>query len=75
VRIQTRPDGMALLIDNAGLLPEDFDLARVASGVTGLSLIKALLPRRGARLRIEQLGSLVRTTLELAGPAIREELE
>ena len=75
VRIETRPDGVALLIDNAGRLPPDFDLARVASGVTGLSLIKALLPRRGARLRIEQLGSLVRTTLELAGPAIREELE
>jgi len=34
-----------------------------------------LLPRRGANLRIEQLGSLVRTTLELSGPAIREELE
>ncbi len=75
VRIETRPDGLALLIDNAGRLPPGFDLARVASGVTGLSLIKALLPRRGARLAIEQLGSLVRTTLELGGPAIREELE
>jgi len=75
VRIETRHDGIALLIDNAGHLPPGFDLARVVSGVTGLSLIKALLPRRGAKLRIEQLGSLVRTTLELGGPAIREELE
>jgi PAS domain S-box-containing protein len=75
VQIMTRPDGIALQIDNAGRLPVGFDLSRVSSGVSGLSLIKALLPRRGARLRIEQLGSLVRTTLELGGPAIREELE
>jgi PAS domain S-box-containing protein len=75
VRIITRPDGVAVQIDNAGRLPPSFDLSRVTSGVTGLSLIKALLPRRGARLRIEQLGSLVRTTLELSAPAIREELE
>ncbi|HYA60230.1 MAG TPA: PAS domain S-box protein, partial [Burkholderiaceae bacterium] len=75
VRIASRPDGVALQIDNAGRLPTGFDLARIGSGVTGLSLIKALLPRRGAKLRIEQLGSLVRTTLELSGPAIREELE
>ncbi len=75
VRIATRPEGIALQIDNAGRLPPGFDLARVVSGVSGLSLIKALLPRRGAKLRIEQLGSLVRTTLELGVPAIREELE
>jgi PAS domain S-box-containing protein len=75
VQIKTRADGVALQIDNAGRLPPGFDLSRVTSGVSGLSLIKALLPRRGARLRLEQLGSLVRTTLELSGPAIREELE
>jgi len=75
VRIMTRADGIAVQIDNAGRLPAGFDLSRVSSGVSGLSLIKALLPRRGARLRLEQLGSLVRTTLELGGPAIREELE
>jgi len=75
IRIASRPDGVALQIDNAGRLPPGFDLSRIASGVSGLSLIKALLPRRGAILRIEQLGSLVRTTLELSGPAIREELE
>ena len=75
VQVGTRSDGIAIQIDNAGRLPPGFDLSRVSSGVSGLSLIKALLPRRGARLRIEQLGSLVRTTLELSVPAIREELE
>jgi len=75
VRIESRAEGIALQIDNAGRLPPGFDLARITSGVSGLSLIKALLPRRGAVLRIEQQGSLVRTTLELCGPAIREELE
>jgi len=75
VRVESRAEGLALQIDNAGRLPADFDLGRVSSGVSGLSLIKALLPRRGAALSIEQLGSLVRTTLELGVPAIREELE
>ncbi|BAP89526.1 signal transduction histidine kinase [Burkholderiales bacterium GJ-E10] len=45
------------------------------TGVSGLSLIKALLPRRGARLRIEALGPVVRASLDLAPPAIREEAE
>jgi len=75
VRIEGRAGGIALRIDNPGRLPPDFDLARVSAGVTGLSLIKALLPRRGARLTIEQSGAVVRTTLELGAPAIREELE
>ncbi len=75
VRVVTLAEGVAVQIDNAGRLPPGFDLARIASGVSGLSLIKALLPRRGASLRIEQMGALVRTTLELGPPAIREEVE
>jgi len=39
--------------------------------VSGLGLAKSLLPHRGARLRIEQLGPLVITRLELTLPAIR----
>ncbi len=75
VRILDRADGVAVQIDNAGRLPPGFDLTRIASGVSGLALIKALLPRRGAGLRLEQLGTTVRTTLELSNPAIREEFE
>jgi hypothetical protein len=74
VRVETRPDGVAVLIENPGRLPAGFDLGRVASGVSGLGLIKALLPRRGARLKIDQADALVRAQLELTAPAIREEL-
>ena len=53
------------------LMQEGFDLARVPASVSGLGLARALLPHRGSRLRIEQLGPLVITRLELAPPAVR----
>jgi PAS domain S-box-containing protein len=74
VRIESRADGLAIQIQNAGRLPAAFDLAHVASGVSGLGLVKALLPRRGARLRIEQEDDRVRATLDLTSPAVREDL-
>jgi len=70
-RLAERGDRVELRIEQPGRLKADFDLARVGSGVTGLGLAKSLLPHRGARLRIEQLGPLVITRLELAPPAIR----
>jgi two-component sensor histidine kinase len=75
VRIEAHREGLAIRIENAGRLPAGFDLSQVASGVSGLGLVKALLPRRGARLGIEQDGTRVRASLELAAPAVREELE
>ncbi len=73
VRMLPRASGIELRIENTGRLPGGFDLARITSGVSGLGLVKALLPRRGARLTIEQLGPLVISRLELGAPAIREE--
>jgi len=70
-RLAERGDRVEVRIEQPGRLKADFDLARVGSGVTGLGLAKSLLPHRGARLRIEQLGPLVITRLELAPPAIR----
>ena len=70
-RLAERGDRVELRIEQPGRLKADFDLARVGSGVTGLGLAKSLLPHRGARLRIEQLGPLVITRLELGPPAIR----
>jgi PAS domain S-box-containing protein len=70
-RLAERGDRVELRIEQPGRLKADFDLARVGSIVTGLGLAKSLLPHRGARLRIEQLGPLVITRLELAPPAIR----
>ena len=38
-----------------------------------LGLVKALLPRRGARLTLEQSGSVVEARLHLFPPSIRED--
>ena len=70
-RLAARGDRVELRIEQPGRLKEGFDLARVGAGITGLSLAKSLLPHRGARLRVDQLGPLVITRLELAPPAIR----
>jgi len=74
VRLNSRPDGVELIIENPGTLKEGFDLSRITSSVSGLGLIKALLPRRGAKLDIVQSGSWVCTRLALSPPAIGEEV-
>jgi hypothetical protein len=64
-----------LRIEQPGQLKSGFDLAQISSSVSGLGLVKALLPRRGAKLAIEQQGAQVVTRLELTAPAIREETD
>jgi PAS domain S-box-containing protein len=73
VRVSGRPDGMVFAIENPGRLPAGFDLAQIATSVSGLGLVKALLPRRGARLTLEQSGALVAARLQLFPPSIRED--
>jgi two-component sensor histidine kinase len=73
VRVAGRPDGMVFAIENPGTLPAGFDLAQIAASVSGLGLVKALLPRRGARLTLEQSGSVVAARLQLCPPSIRED--
>jgi two-component sensor histidine kinase len=73
VKVTTRPDGMELAIENPGALKDGFDLAQISASVSGLGLVKALLPRRGARLVVERTGAIVSTRLQLFPPAIRED--
>ena len=73
VSVASRPDGMDFVIENSGQLAQGFSLAAIAASVSGLGLVKALLPRRGARLAIEQSGSVVQARLQLYPPAVREE--
>jgi hypothetical protein len=73
VRVSPRPDGMEFVIENPGALKDGFDLGKIAASVSGLGLVKALLPRRGARMTIDQAGALVATRLQLMPPAIRED--
>jgi two-component sensor histidine kinase len=73
VRVTGRPDGMVFAIENPGALPPGFDLGQIAASVSGLGLVKALLPRRGARLMLEQSGAVVIARLQLQPPSIRED--
>jgi len=63
-------DRVALRIVNAGRLPEGFRLADVPGGVSGLGLVRALLPRRSATLSLEQAGEQVVCQVELRPPSV-----
>ncbi|HSN31459.1 MAG TPA: PAS domain S-box protein, partial [Ideonella sp.] len=66
-------DGHAvrLTVSNPGTLPAGFDLAAPRSGVSGLGLVRALLPRRHARFTLVQAGARVVASIELQPPVVR----
>lgn len=55
---------------NPGHLPDGFNVDRVPSGVSGLGLVRALMPRRSARLSITQDEDQVLTRIELQPPCV-----
>jgi two-component sensor histidine kinase len=63
--------GVTLGVRNAGRLPEGFDLTRVRGGVSGLGLVRALLPRRSATLALQQEGDDVVARVDLNPPGVR----
>lgn len=62
--------GVDILIDNPGSLPEGFSLERVRGGVSGLGLVRALLPRRSAKLTLSNEIGQVRARVALTPPGI-----
>jgi len=64
-------DAMHLRIVNAGVLREGFDLASFPGGVSGLGLVRALLPRRSASLALTQHGAEVHTEVRLSAPSVQ----
>ena len=60
-----------LSVSNPGALPAGFDAAAPRSGVSGLGLVRALLPRRHARFTLVQAGARVVATVELQPPVVR----
>jgi PAS domain-containing protein/two-component sensor histidine kinase len=62
--------GVTVEIANPGRLPEGFALQSIRSGVSGLGLVRALLPRRSAILSLEQQGDDVVCRLELIPPSV-----
>ncbi len=59
---------VTIRISNPGQLSEGFNLAQIAPGVSGLGLVRALLPRRTARLSLQQHGSEVQAQVSLSRP-------
>ncbi len=64
-------DGIRLVIGNVGALGANFNLAGIPGGVSGLGLVRALMPRRSATLTLEQSGPRVLATLVLVPPGIK----
>ena len=63
-------DRVRIEISNIGALPPGFDVARVPGGVSGLGLVRALLPRRHSKLEIVQQGERVVASVELVVPGV-----
>jgi PAS domain S-box-containing protein len=69
-RVECGADTIAIAIANRGVLRPGFSLAAIPPGVSGLGLVRSLLPRKGARMTLEAAGADVVARLELAPPAI-----
>ncbi|GAB4038335.1 MAG: PAS domain S-box protein [Rubrivivax sp.] len=70
-RVLVEDGGARIELRHRGRLPEGFDLARFPGGVSGLGLVRALLPRRSALLSLDQEGGEVVTRVRLNPPSVR----
>jgi PAS domain S-box-containing protein len=70
-RLALAPEGLRISVASHGELKTGFDFAALRGGVSGLGLVRALLPRRSATLALEQQGPDVVATLELRPPSVR----
>lgn len=64
------PQGCTLNIRNAGTLPPGFDLDAGTGARTGLQLVRAMLPARGAKLSICAVQGTVEVSLVLEPPVL-----
>ena len=61
---------LSVSILSPGQLRDGFSLAQVPPGVSGLGLVRALLPRRTATLTLAQAGVMVEAKVVLVPPGI-----
>jgi len=59
-----------VLVANRGALPAGFNLGRIPGGVSGLGLVRALLPRRSAAVVLVQRDAEVLATVTLRPPGV-----
>lgn len=72
--MECNDDGVRIQVRNIGLLPDGFSLDQFPGGVSGLGLVRALLPRRSAQLALSQEGLTVLTTIRLSPPGITRQM-
>ena len=70
-RLVADAEGVRIEIGNLGRLPPGFRIEHRPSTVSGLGLVRALLPRRNASLGIEQRDDRVVAIVALAAPVVR----
>ena len=63
-------EGVAIRIAGPGTLPPGFDASNIRGGVSGLALVRALLPRRSATFTLEQQGPDVVACVQLRPPSV-----
>ncbi|MFG5406913.1 PAS domain S-box protein [Piscinibacter sakaiensis] len=68
--LEVAEEAVTVTIANLGRLPEGFQLSRFPGGVSGLGLVRALLPRRSATFALEQHGDHVRAVVTLVPPGV-----
>ncbi len=69
-RLESTQDSVRIVIANPGQLPEGFNLAKFRSGITGIGLVRSLLPRRSSSFTLVQEASEVHATVTLMPPGI-----
>ena len=69
-RLTSGDTGVVVSITNTGTLPPGFNLGQIRGSMSGLGLVRALLPRRNASLRVEQQGDTVLTIVALQMPGV-----
>jgi two-component sensor histidine kinase len=69
--LRAQDGGVRIEIGSRALLAEGFDLAQMRGGLSGLGLVRALLPRRSATLSLQQVGDEVVAAIELRPPGVR----
>lgn len=66
--VHSAPDGVEVQVRNPGALPVGFERSGSPQSLSGLGLVAALLPRRGARLEMDTQGGEVCARLHIGPP-------
>ncbi|HEV8691418.1 MAG TPA: hypothetical protein VGQ91_14045, partial [Ideonella sp.] len=69
-RLDCEAAAVRISVASASRLPPGFTLAQVPPGISGLGLVRALLPRKGSAMTLEQQGDEVVASLRLEPPAV-----